>query len=314
MTKPMTPNKTPAVSVLMLSHGRGGYLKQAIESIVAQTFTDWELIIVDDTEDMDDRADVADVLAVCLDQLPTRRQGQIKVVRVEPGTSLARKRNVSLSLARGPIVVQADDDDISLPHRLAVTVQAFKDDPTLIALTGDAAHIDRWGNLMPDSQAWRGSLNYHHGRPRVTHWSGGGFACRTDAMFQVGAYRWDWLENGPGSLASGQRRGSDWDLYSRLHGYYGQKCFRILDDFMTMVRIHDHGQVTTTNWDNQNMPAVPDQVEHPAQPRPYPKEIQDQVPLEVCPDGTPVWDEDQRGAWREFMDDQGNPLTTKEGG
>lgn len=105
----------PMVSAVMPTFNKSEYLQQAIDSVLAQTFTDWELIIIDDGS----TDNTADVLARCSDP-------RIRVHTLPENTGRSHARNVALQFARGRYIAICDSDDISAPTRFAEHV-AFLD-------------------------------------------------------------------------------------------------------------------------------------------------------------------------------------------
>ena len=114
----------PRVTVCMPVYNRVEHLRETIDSILGQTFTDFELLIIDDgsTED----------LSEILGQYDDFR---MSVFRNEANMGIARARNRGLKLAKGEYIAWMDSDDISLPHRLESQV-AFMDSHPEIDLCG----------------------------------------------------------------------------------------------------------------------------------------------------------------------------------
>jgi spore maturation protein CgeD len=107
----------PRVSVLLTTWNRPGMLAEAVESVLAQTYEDFELIVLDDNSD--DPAQIA-----FLASLWNHPQVIIYKSGVQPGERAARVRyavlaNTGLSLARGEYITYLCDDDLYLPGRLA---------------------------------------------------------------------------------------------------------------------------------------------------------------------------------------------------
>lgn len=98
----------PLVSVVLPFRNPGPYLAPAIESILEQTFTDFELIAIDDGS----RDGSADVLARFAD-----RDRRVRPV-VQEAQGFVAALNRGLDLARAPIIGRMDADDLSLPDRL----------------------------------------------------------------------------------------------------------------------------------------------------------------------------------------------------
>lgn len=99
------------VSAIMPTYNAMPYLKEAIDSVLAQTFTDWELIIVDDGS--------TDETSALLAQYTDPR---IRVFELDENRGPARARNVALGFACGKYIAPCDSDDIFLPERFAKEV------------------------------------------------------------------------------------------------------------------------------------------------------------------------------------------------
>lgn len=85
------------------------FVREAIESILNQTFKDFELIIIDD-------ASTDNSFEICKEY----KDGRIKLVRNEVNLGVAQTRNRALSMARGEYIALLDSDDISLSNRIQV--------------------------------------------------------------------------------------------------------------------------------------------------------------------------------------------------
>jgi glycosyltransferase involved in cell wall biosynthesis len=110
----------PAVSIILPTYNRVKFLPQAFESIRSQTFTNWELIVVDDGS-TDDTAAAVEGATAALDR-PVRY-----VRQTNQGSYGAR--NTGLDYARGQLVAFFDSDDVWLPHHLADCANALREHP-----------------------------------------------------------------------------------------------------------------------------------------------------------------------------------------
>jgi len=133
------------------------YLLEAVDSILGQTFGDFEFIILDDAS--------TDETPTILDSYTDAR---IVRLRIEANIGLTRSLNKGLAVAGGEYVARQDADDVSMPERLAKQV-AFLDSHTSIALVGtsyqEVYEDGRHGRpmavpLTPDEI--REQLFYHH--------------------------------------------------------------------------------------------------------------------------------------------------------
>lgn len=121
----------PKVSVLLPAYNtKAEYLREAIDSILAQTFTDFELLILDDCST--DPA-VAEVVSSYSD-------GRIKFFRNERNLGISGSRNKLIELAQGEYLAVADHDDISLPERFELQVD-FLDKHPEVGVVGAALEI-----------------------------------------------------------------------------------------------------------------------------------------------------------------------------
>jgi glycosyltransferase involved in cell wall biosynthesis len=107
---------SPAVSVILPVLNGAPFLSAAIESILAQTFADFELIVVDDGSD-DDSLSIAGRYA--LGDARVRVFALTRDAAIESG---ARAANVGLAEARGDYIARMDADDIAAPDRLDLTL------------------------------------------------------------------------------------------------------------------------------------------------------------------------------------------------
>ena len=103
----------PTVSVVIATYNRAHLLPEAIRSIINQTFTDWELVIVDDASTDNTENVVHDFI---------KQDPRIRYYRHQTNSGLAVARNTSTQLALGSYIALQDDDDCSLPHRLQTQV------------------------------------------------------------------------------------------------------------------------------------------------------------------------------------------------
>ena len=110
----------PKVSILMTAFNRKGYIRAAIESVIAQTFVDWELIIVDDCS-TDGTPDVARRYA--------ERDCRIRVVLNERNLGDYPNRSHAATFARGKYLKYHDSDDLLYPHCLATMVGMLDAEP-----------------------------------------------------------------------------------------------------------------------------------------------------------------------------------------
>jgi glycosyltransferase involved in cell wall biosynthesis len=132
---------SPDISVVIPTHG-GRFLSAAVESVRAQTFGDWELIIVDDGS-TDGTAEVAKSLAV-----EDRRVRVVTNAR-NTGIAAARNRGLAASSSGSAYVAFLDHDDVWLPDALETLRAALAASAKAGAAHGTATGIDERGTTVP---------------------------------------------------------------------------------------------------------------------------------------------------------------------
>ena len=130
-------NGRPAVSVLITAFNRELYIGPAIESVLAQTFTDFELIIVDDCSTDATAAVAARYLS----------DPRVRLVKNARNLGQFPNRNYAASLAAGEYLRYHDSDDLMYPHCLSVLVDALSAEPT--AAFAISAHRSWTGGPAP---------------------------------------------------------------------------------------------------------------------------------------------------------------------
>ena len=120
----------PRVSVITIFLDEERFLAEAIESVRAQTFADWELILVDDGS----RDGSAEIARACADSDPDRIRCLHHPARTNRGMSASR--NLGLAEARGELVAFLDGDDVWLPDKLADQVAIMDAEPRAALVYG----------------------------------------------------------------------------------------------------------------------------------------------------------------------------------
>lgn len=170
----------PTASVVMSVFNGAQFLREALDSILNQTFRDLEFIVVDDGS--------TDATAQILDEYQ-RRDPRMRVLHQE-NQGLIMSLNRGADLARGKYIVRMDADDVALPHRLAWQVDALEKNADLAVLGGAIEIIDANGAKIKThrfparhdeirSDLLRGGFSISH--PAA--------AIRTQALRSVGGYR-----------------------------------------------------------------------------------------------------------------------------
>ncbi len=113
----MNTTDKPKVTVLIPTYNRPQYLAEAIQSVIDQTFQNWELIVLNDGG-----VDVADVVAKFADP-------RIIYVNNTDNRGSAHRGNQGMAMARGEYIAHLDDDDSYYPNHLEVLAKALDENP-----------------------------------------------------------------------------------------------------------------------------------------------------------------------------------------
>jgi glycosyltransferase involved in cell wall biosynthesis len=126
--------KAPKVTVLMAVYNGARYLRDAIESILRQSFADFEFVIVNDGSTDSSR-----------DIVLSYRDPRIRLIDNQENIGLTKSLNKGLSLASGEYVARQDADDISYPTRIEKQIEYFETYPHTVLLGTQALNIDELG-------------------------------------------------------------------------------------------------------------------------------------------------------------------------
>jgi glycosyltransferase involved in cell wall biosynthesis len=128
----------PRVSVIVPAYNAAIYLPYAIDSVLAQTYRDWEIVIVNDGSTDHTGAVVEPYQAMLGDRLQFIEQ---------PNRGLSAARNTGLRAARGEFMAMLDADDVWLPHRLARGVAVLDSHPETGLVHAKVVRIDVHGSI-----------------------------------------------------------------------------------------------------------------------------------------------------------------------
>ena len=140
---------TPLVSVVCAAYNRGSAIRTTIDSVLAQTMTDFELIVVSDgsTDETD-----ATVLSA------SRADPRLRLISIEHFGHPSRAMNVGIAAASGEVIAYIDHDDLWTPEHLATVLGALDDGADVVA-TG-STWIDPQGQVLSVRPA--AAMFWHH--------------------------------------------------------------------------------------------------------------------------------------------------------
>lgn len=127
---------SPKVSVIMPSYNKEEYIASSIESVINQTFQDFELIIIDDASN--DRS---------VEIIQRYHDKRIRFYQNDKNIGIAQNRNRAIDLAKGSYIALLDADDISTNIRLEKEVEYLDSHPDIAVVFGEFQEIDEKDNI-----------------------------------------------------------------------------------------------------------------------------------------------------------------------
>lgn len=134
----MTVTANPPVSVLLPAYNAGRYLAEALQSVLAQTHGEIELIAIDDGS-TDDTPDILRDFA--------GRDGRVKVIS-HANMGMGRSLNAALEVARHEWVARMDADDVMVPNRLERQLAFVAERPGVVVASTLVQYIDGEGKVI----------------------------------------------------------------------------------------------------------------------------------------------------------------------
>jgi len=204
--------RSPKVTVLMSVHDAERYLREAIDSILAQSFSDFEFLILDDASSDSSRTIVRGY-----------DDPRIRLIENQRNLGLTRSLNRGIELARGIYIARMDGDDLSKPERLGKQVAFLDAHSECAAVTTYSTKIDRDST---DVGLARTPVDGDEIRRRlrrgncITH---GTVMMRKEALERVGRYD------------EAMERAQDYDLWLR---FSEDHCICTIPEFLYLWRRH----------------------------------------------------------------------------
>jgi len=129
--------ETPAVSVILPTYNRARLLPRSLDSVLAQTYSNLEILVVDDGSEDDTEMLVKGI-----------SDARIRYVRLEMRSGAARARNVGIGHARGRSIAFQDSDDEWLPAKLERQMYTFESQPDAAVVYSDMYRVLADGRMF----------------------------------------------------------------------------------------------------------------------------------------------------------------------
>jgi glycosyltransferase involved in cell wall biosynthesis len=123
----------------MAAYNSEKFIAEAIESIINQTFKEWELIIINDASTDRTRKIIKDY---------QKKDDRIKIINLKKNSGPAAARNAGLRIARGKYIAILDSDDVALPKRLEIQYNYLEKNKDIFLVGSSFKYIDENGRLI----------------------------------------------------------------------------------------------------------------------------------------------------------------------
>lgn len=220
-----TKKRAPRVSVIIPAYNHGRFIRETIDSVLAQTFQDFEILVInnfseDDTEKI----------------IKSYEDPRIKIFNFRNHGVIAASRNFGIKKSRGEFVAFLDSDDAWKKGKLEKQMQAFHMDPDLQLCGTD-------GVFFPKKPGLSGRILQVYGNRRLSmaeqmlrnHIINSSAVIRKSALKKTGL-----LDENPGLRAI-----EDYDLWLKILDAFGDGSAMVVGKTLVRYRIHDSNVLAT---------------------------------------------------------------------
>ncbi len=189
----------PLVSIIIPTYNRAAALPRAVESVLAQTYQNWELLVIDDGSTDNTREAL-------------KNYGSQLRYYYQPNKGAGTARNLGIKHSRGEYIAFLDSDDLWLPHKLETQMKLYEEDAAC-AIVGCGAHWIWPANGKKMTLPGCADFKYDHLLVGDI-WPAGtsGAVIRKQCFEHVGLFDED------------LRRAQDWDMWLRIGKQYRIRC------------------------------------------------------------------------------------------
>jgi GT2 family glycosyltransferase len=213
---------TPLLSFIVLSYNYENYIGTTIRSILDQTVSDLEVVVVDDASS--DRS---------CEVVRSFGDPRIRLLANERNLGGAGSYNVAVAAARGEWLVNLDADDWILPEKCARQLEHVARDPSLDVVGTWISLVGADGLRHPEAEAIEPFVNGNHPLNRVDTWIGANHLCRSSTMVRRSAHLRVGLDD------ASMVRAPDYELWTR---FLRAGCrFGVVPEKLTCYRLQPRG-------------------------------------------------------------------------
>jgi glycosyltransferase involved in cell wall biosynthesis len=223
----MSSNKNPLVSVIIPTYNRAKLVSRAVESVLAQTYKNIEVIVIDNGS----TDETVSLLAPKLKQI---------IFIMESHKGVSRARNIGIKQSKGEFLAFLDSDDEWLPDKIERQLLLFRN-PNVLSVYCNAYYVDDKGDILLIKKGrYRGNILRHLLTDNVVSGSASAIILRRSCFDKVAAFRED-LETR-----------EDWDLWLRLAFHF---YFDYVPVPLVKIRVHS-GNISNTQLTENSRQAI----------------------------------------------------------
>lgn len=163
----------PKVSIVLPTHNGEQYIRQSIESVIKQSFLDWELIVINDYS--------SDLTAKIVQEY-SRLDNRVKLVENESNLKLPKSLNKGFSIAQGEYLTWTSDDNIFLPDAIQEMQDYLDKNHNIYMVCAEMDLIDKANNTISHF------MQYSDDKVCIYNCIGACFMYRRDVIKQIGGY------------------------------------------------------------------------------------------------------------------------------
>ena len=189
--------KNPKVTVLMSVYNGEKYLNEAIDSILGQTFKDFEFLIVNDGS-TDKTGEI----------LESYNDPRIKAINNKKNIGLTKSLNKGLKISKGEYIARMDADDVSMPERLEKELEFLEQNRNVGLVGTDYLFINEKGKVVHIVKCLNGSRELKEKLLEGNQFVHGSVMLRRECIDKVGTYREEF------------KFAQDYDFYLRIAEVY----------------------------------------------------------------------------------------------
>ncbi len=162
-------HRQPLVSVIINNYNYGRFVRRAIASVLAQTYRNFELIIVDDGSPDNSREVIETYCAECKTAAHAKGERLPSIITIfQPNSGQNAACNAGFQVSKGEIVCFLDADDYFYPHKLERVVQTFQEHPEWVQIAHCWTSVNRQG--QPTGRGTSDKLSQGDVTPLLLNW------------------------------------------------------------------------------------------------------------------------------------------------